>query len=183
VQWSGLELFPRTPISLHENAGQEAYRGGGVRFPRGGIGFGGAVDRESRGVGGREHHGVRERPVGGGALEDYVEWLERSGLNSTIPRDSTAPDYDWHYVTNTVPGSGRGPGIVIDDVSSGDFTVSDVPEFRYYQLVYTTDFSLPLASYTPVNLGWGEYVGTVPFPVDGDWYGGIRVLLDEPTEP
>ena len=118
-----------------------------------------------------------------GALESYVEWLERSGLDSTIPDTSIAPDgktYEWHYITDTVPGSGQELGIVISDVSSGNFTVSAVSEFRYYQLVYTTDLSVPLESYTTVNLGWGEDVGTVSFPVEGDWYGGIRVRLEEP---
>jgi hypothetical protein len=120
---------------------------------------------------------------GSGPLENYVEWLERSGLDPTIPASSTAPDgktYEWHYITDTVPGSGQELGIVISDVSSGNFTVSAVSEFRYYQLVYTTDLSVPLESYTTVNLGWGEDVGTVSFPVEGDWYGGIRVRLEEP---
>ncbi len=118
-----------------------------------------------------------------GAIESYVEWLERSDLDPTIPADSTAPDgktYEWHYITDTLPSSGQEPGIVIATPDSDTFTVSGVSEFRYYQLVYTTDLSLPLESYTTVNLGWGEYLDTFPFPVSGDWFGGIRVLLEEP---
>ena len=120
---------------------------------------------------------------GSGALETYVEWLERSGLDTTIPATAIADDgktYQWHYVTDTIPGSGQEPGIVITDASSGTFTVSGLSEFRYYQLVYTTDLTLPLDSYTAVDLGWGEDVGTELFPVEGDWFGGIRVLLVEP---
>ena len=120
---------------------------------------------------------------GSGSLETYVEWLERSGLDPTIPASSIAPDgktYEWHYITDTVPGSGQELGIVIANPASGTFTVSGVSEFRYYQLVYTTDLSVPFESYTTVELGWGDDVGEVPFPEEGNWYGGIRVLLDEP---
>ncbi len=120
---------------------------------------------------------------GSGPLESYVEWLERSNLDSSIPASTVASDgktYEWHYITDTIPGSGEELGIVISNPASGTFTVSAVSEFRYYQLVYTTDLSVPFESYTTVNLGWGEDIGTVSFPVEGDWYGGICVLLEEP---
>ena len=65
--------------------------------------------------------------------------------------------------------------------STTNFTISPVSTNRWYQLLYTTDLTVPLESYTPTNLGKGATSGT--FPVDGDWYGGLRVTPTAPTAP
>ena len=114
-------------------------------------------------------------------LSDYQQWLQEYNIATNTSADAEAPNghtYGENYAADINPASSDFLDLVVTDVSSGQFTILNYSTNRYYQLLYTTDLSLPLESYTATNLGKGATSGT--FPVDGDWFGGLRVT---PTPP
>jgi hypothetical protein len=109
----------------------------------------------------------------------YTRWMTDKGYTNDVPAPTatnatSGQTYEWHYVTDISPTSDIPLEIVITNTTT--FTIEPVSPNRYYQLLYTTNL---LTGYVTTNLGWGT-TAPIGFPVPGDWFGLLRVLLDAP---
>ena len=114
-------------------------------------------------------------------LSDYQQWLQDHGVATDTSADAVAPNghtYGQNYAADIDPTSSDFLDLVVTDASSGQFTILNPSTNRYYQLLYTTDLTIPLESYETYNLGKGATSGTCP--ATGNWYGGLRAT---PTAP
>ena len=115
------------------------------------------------------------------ALDPYEQWMIDQGYPNPPDRNSTngtahGQTYEWHYVTDIHPTNDTPLEIVITNAAKGTFTIDPASPNRYYQLLYTTNL---LDSFVTTNIGWGS-TAPVGFPVTGDWYGRLKVLLEAP---
>ena len=111
----------------------------------------------------------------------FLAWLDIHDAPGHSPYE-TAPNahtYWDNYIADIDPTNTTFLDLTVTDPATGRFTVTPVSTDRWYQLLYTTNLAQAFTNTTP--LGWGAT--NTPFPVEGDWYGGIRVLLDAPTAP
>ena len=115
------------------------------------------------------------------ALDPYEQWMIDQGYPNPPDRNSTngtahGQTYEWHYVTDIHPTNDTPLEIVITNAAKGTFTIDPASPNRYYQLLYTTNL---LDGFVTTNIGWGS-TAPVGFPVPGDWYGRLKVLLEAP---
>ena len=108
----------------------------------------------------------------------YEQWMSDKGYVPPPDRTSTnatsGQTYGWHYVTDIHPTNDTPLEIVITNAASGTFTIPAASPNRLYNLLWTTDLT---QSFTTNELGRGNPVHTIPFPITGSWYGGLEVTI------
>ena len=112
---------------------------------------------------------------------EYDRWLGRHravGANPLALAPNGHTFYE-NYIADIDPASPFDLAIDFTDPASDTFGISNASADRYYQLLYTTNLMLPLV---PTNLGWG-CESDFTFPSPGTWFGRLRVLLSEPSDP
>ena len=111
-------------------------------------------------------------------VSPYEQWL----IDNNYPEEpestiaANGHTYYENYIADIDPSSSTFLDLTVTDPTTDHFSVSHASSNRWYQLLYTTNLA---QDFTITNdIGWGA-TNTI-FPVEGDWYGGIRVLLEEP---
>lgn len=109
----------------------------------------------------------------------FLAWLDEHDATGHAPTDEASNGHTYwdNYIADIDPRNTTWLEIEIPDSAATNFTFSPASTNRYYQLLYTTN--LAESGYQTNDLGKGASSGSSP-DVEGDWYGGIRVLLDEP---
>ena len=114
-------------------------------------------------------------------VSDYEQWLIDNGYPEE-PEGTIADNghtYWENYIADIDPTSTNELELVPNPTTGSTFTVPAASENRYYQLIYSTDLT---GDFAITNLGWGA-TGASGISFPADWYGSIRVLLDEPADP
>ncbi len=115
------------------------------------------------------------------SADPFEQWLADHNASGHAADDEAANGHTYYqnYIADIDPASATFLDISVTDPTTDHFSVSHASSNRWYQLLYTTNLA---QDFTLTNdIGWGA-TNTV-FPVEGDWYGGIRVLLDAPGGP
>jgi hypothetical protein len=107
----------------------------------------------------------------------FEQWLADHNASGHAADDEAGNGHTYYqnYIADIDPSSSF-LDLTVTDPTSNHFSVSHASSNRWYQLLYTTNLA---QDFTLTNdIGWGA-TNTI-FPVEGDWYGGIRVLLEGP---
>ncbi len=111
---------------------------------------------------------------------DFEQWLADHDAAGAAADDIAGDDVHtfWdYYLADIDPYSSTFLAIEIADPAAGTFTIPAASANRIYYLLWTTDLTQDM---TEQSLGAGDPSAAIPFPATGDWYGGLKVTLEEP---